>query len=474
MRCRAVPAFVAVALVAAATACAGSGGDKAGGSADRKPVVLKLESEDDLTLSGAPEFAEVVARLSGGSLRIEFLQAGRGLEVNFEEGVVEDVRRGKAQLGIVGVRVWDTIGVRSFQALLAPFLVDSYELERRVLESPLAADMLDGVERAGVVGIALLPGPLRRPFGLSLALAGPEDYRGATVGIRPGAVAQATLRALAAAGKGYVPGSLSGLDAVEIDPKTIAYNGWEGTLTTNVVLWPKPYSIVMNRRAYEALTAEQQELLRRAGREALAPELRQTVRDAAAGLAEACGLGGLSLATASAGDRAALRAAVQPGYDELERDPRTKELIGAIVDMRGNAPTATTPRRCRPVGGSVNDDARPLGGRWTYTWKRAELLAAGIAERFIPPGVQTATVIFEFAGGRYRAIAGGRVRASGTYTVEGDVMRLVHDAPASPGYVAGQVYQQRWSIYRDVLEFRRVPGSDADLVLLVKPLTRVR
>ena len=53
------------------------------------------------------------------------------------------------------------MGVTSFQALLAPFLVDSLELERRVLESPLATRMLEGVEQAGVVGIALLAGPLR-------------------------------------------------------------------------------------------------------------------------------------------------------------------------------------------------------------------------------------------------------------------------------------------------------------------------
>ena len=56
--------------------------------------------------------------------------------------------------------------------MLAPFLVDSLELERRVLESPLATRMLEGVEHAGLVGIALLPGPLRSPFGISHLLSG--------------------------------------------------------------------------------------------------------------------------------------------------------------------------------------------------------------------------------------------------------------------------------------------------------------
>jgi hypothetical protein len=51
-------------------------------------------------------------------------------------------------------------------------------------------------------------------------------------------------------------------------------------------------------------------------------------------------------------------------------------------------------------------------------------------------------------------------------------MNLVHTTP-SPGYATGQVYRQRWSIYRNTLTFSRAGGSDADFVLLVKPFTRV-
>ena len=165
----------AMSALALLTGCSGSDGDKAGGVAEGKPVVLTLESEDDVQLSGAPEFAEAVERLSAGSVRIVFAQAGRGTEIDFERGVVEDVRSGRADLGIVGARVWDTMGVTSFQALLAPMLVDSYDLELKVLESPLARRMLEGVEEAGVVGVALLPGPLRRPFGLSRPLLDVQD-----------------------------------------------------------------------------------------------------------------------------------------------------------------------------------------------------------------------------------------------------------------------------------------------------------
>ena len=88
---------------------------------------------------------------------------------------------------------------------------------------------------------------------------------------------------------------------------------------------------------------------------------------------------------------------------------------------------------------------RPDDRKWTYTWTREELLAAGIAERYIPKGVQRATVIVEFRDSRYTISAAGKVRIRGRYTVEGDLISVVHTPPA-PGYAPGQVYRQRWSM----------------------------
>jgi TRAP-type C4-dicarboxylate transport system substrate-binding protein len=471
-------ALVGWALALAATACGGSSGDKAGGGSSEKPLVLTLESEDDLSLTGAPEFAAAVERLSGGRVRIDIVPAGRGTEAEFEKGVVQDVRDGKAQLGIGDARVWDTLGVRSFQPLVAPFLVDSLELERRVLESPLATRMLEGVEQAGVVGIALLPGPLRRPFGLSRPLVRPDDYAGATIGTRPAGLARTALRALGAKTKGYVPGLLSGLDGTDMDPKSIDYNGWEGALTINVVLWPKPYTIFMNRDAFDALTSEQQEILRDAGREALASELDDLVRGGSDALSKACADGALALVSASAADRAALRKAVQPVYEELESDPDTEKLIGEIAEMRSAAPAAaaTALPRCRRALGSATVGAGALEGRWKLTFTPDDLVAVGIPRKSLRkdlPAIVHAIVTFA-PNGRYTGTANGSVVARATYTVRGDVVSLVFDPPVPVGYVAGHVYRMRWNVYRDTLTFSRVTGSDWDGVLLTNPLTRIR
>ena len=477
MACRAAAALVAVALIAAATAC--SGGDKAGGGRESgEQLVLTLEGEDTTSLSGAPEFAEAVERLSRGSIRIELVRAGRGREVEFERGVVEDVRAGKADLGIVGIRAWDTLGVTSFQALLAPLLVDSLELQRRVLASSLSDAMLAGVERAGVVGIALLPGSLRLPLGFTRALVRPDDYRRATVGIRPAGLATTTLRALGARAKSYVAGDVSGLDGAELDPVTIGYNGLDqerGWLTTNVVLWPKPYSIVMNRRAFASLTSSQRQLLRRAGREAAVPEERQIARDAAGAFARACSAAKLSFVTASAGDLAALRAAVQPVYDELRRDAETRRFLERIVDLSAGGSPAPDDVRCGATAGAAASHTA-LEGTWKLSrGTKQELIAAGVD----PPNAEALSTLpgtpaLVFDEGRHRGIdlETGEVLSTGTYEVEGDVVRFVFESGVAVDF--GRVYSLRWSVYRDTLTLAELPGHEPLIALVLRPWKRVR
>jgi TRAP-type C4-dicarboxylate transport system substrate-binding protein len=460
-------ALVAVLLAAVAAGCGGPGGDKAGG--DRgEPAVLTLESQDDPQLTPAPEFAEAAERLSGGSVRIQVVAAGRDEQLDAERGVVEDVRQGKADLGIVGVRVWDTLGVRSFRALLAPFLVDTLELERRVLERPEADRMLQGVERSGVIGIALLPGPLRRPFGLSRELRGPDDYRGATIGIRPGGVARETLRALGATAGGARPGTLTGLDGLEIDPATIAFSDYERhALTSNVVLWPKPFSIVMNRAAFGALSSERRELLRRAGRAARAAELRQVARDEAAAVAELCRMGS-SLIAASPQDVAALRTAVEPVYRELERDPVSRRLI-AWVGRQRSEPRAL---RCPITPGAAGVSADRIEGRWETTWTLDALVAAGVPRRDAAAiaGHHTA----DFRDGRFRFVGdpGSGRSAEGSYVLDGDIVRLTFRTGIALQH--GRAYELRWSVYRDSLTFRRAPGSEPLQAFLTAPYRRIR
>ncbi len=334
-------------LMIAAAACGGSHVDKAGGTTRDRPLVLTLATHDDDYAYGT--FAAAVARISSGSMRIKVAGDWRTSDADHERGIVSDVRSGKVPLGIVGVRVWDTLGVTSFQALLAPFLIDNLDLQRRALQSERASRALTSVARVGVMGVALLPGLLRRPFGLTRPLVGPRDYRGATIATRPGAVAKATFKALGGAARVNVPGDFSGFDGLEPDLLVISRDALDRRsrrLTGNVVLWPKPQTIVMNRKAFNRLATDQRKILQRAARAAFAAEVERDAHDERYLRALLCDGGELSVVTASPLDRTALRARVASVYRILERDSFTKAWITQIARMRTKTPTPADDVRC--------------------------------------------------------------------------------------------------------------------------------
>src|SRR2546428_10612549 len=117
---RAVVAALLLATLALA-GCSGRSSDKAGGKPARPTVVLRLAVGTDSTELGG--FANEVARLSGGTIRIDIVGRWRIGEPSFEQGVIHDVRAGKVELGAVAARAWDSVGVSSFRALGAPLLI---------------------------------------------------------------------------------------------------------------------------------------------------------------------------------------------------------------------------------------------------------------------------------------------------------------------------------------------------------------
>jgi len=474
---------VAVALVASACSGSGSGVDKAGGIRTEQPVVLTLANHED-----GPEdvmyWIEEVQRRSGGSLRIQVQNQWRDQEFAYDKGTVADVQAGKVQLAKVAARAYDTVGLDSFQALLAPFLIDNQTLEQRVLESELAGRMLAGTGRLGLVGLAVLPTDLRKPLGLSRPLVAVKDYRGARIGVREGELAKATFATLGATPVGYVPGGpLSDLDGVELGLGTIRGNEYDqqaAAVTANVTFWPRTVTVVMNRRAFESLTPSQRDALQQAGSSVVARQLAFRQGEEGRDRELLCRRG-LRFVRASDQELAALRRAVQPVYRQLERNAVTRSLLQQIRMMKHQTLATTAPHAptCSPSDSAAaagDRKATVLDGVYRTSFTREELAASPL---LVDPGEAS-----DENWGRFTlTLQHGRVtftaqqtdaatsRTSGTYTVNGDAIVLSFTAGGS----AGETFAFRWSLYRDVLTFKR----DASLGVaptpwLVKPWRRVR
>lgn len=359
----------ALTVTVAAAGCAGTGDDRAGGRPAPTALTLTMANGGHGQEELQP-FADEVARLSGGKMRIEFRNRWLGWPWRRpESAVIHDVAAGKADLGSVGSRAWDDVGVSSFNALHAPLLVDSYALQGQVLESGIPSEMLKALEPLRVVGLGILPGPLRKLLGVERALTQPTDFRGERIGITESRLARETLRALGATAIAVPAGARIGdLDGIEQQVGSIESNTYDAAakyLTTNINLWPRPLVLFMNEAAFAALEPVQRDVLREAVRNARPRTLaasQSRERDAGAVLCRR----GLSFVVATPADISTLREDLAPVYRELERDDQTRAFIARITSLRQATPVAAeTLPSCST--GERSGSAAVLDGVYTNT-----------------------------------------------------------------------------------------------------------
>jgi TRAP-type transport system periplasmic protein len=342
---------LALALGLATSGCAGGDDDRAGGRRPPEARVLTMANEgysvhdrgfavEDDTLQA---FADAVARLSGGRLRIEFRNRWLGWPWRRpESAVVRDVAAGKADLGWVGSRAWDALGVSSFEALHAPLVVDSYALEVAVLRSEIASEMLAAVEPLDVAGIGVLPGPMRKLLDAGRALTRPADFKRRRIGITDSRVARDTFRALGATPVALPSGApLTGVDGIEQQVASIESNAYDAAAKylTDISLWPRPVVVFMNARAFGALPPSQRGVLREAVRTVI-PEAADITRAQERAATAALCRRGVEFPFVSGADLAAIRRALAPVYASLEQDARTRSFLAAIERLRRSHPAA--------------------------------------------------------------------------------------------------------------------------------------
>jgi TRAP-type C4-dicarboxylate transport system substrate-binding protein len=458
---------VLLAVMAVLASCAGPGLDKAGDSQPRHPVVLTLANFNGNTgeLDG---FTGNVWRLSGGTMRIAIKYRWRHGQVQAETGLIGDVKAGKADLGVVGSRAWDSVGVTSFRALGAPLLIDSYALQDRVLRSPMIGQMLQGLRPLGLAGIGVLPGPLRKPLGITRPLLTPADYAGLRIGVQQSLIADATMRALGATPVWFAAQApITGFGGIEQQISAIQGNQYDRAgkyLTANVNLWPRPLVLFANDKTWARLTTAQRHILTQAVTDDLAAETNVVRGDERADTAILCRRGRLRFLDASPAGLAALRQAVQPVYAQLERDPQTRRYIRQIQALRQETPPEPAPR----CGHSARlaGTAGPLDGVWRYTDTAADLRAAGVPQGdIVPENYGTFTMVID--RGRFAITQEDRQActwAYGTFTVKGDRFeQLFSDgggiAPDGAANKPGEFFTFRWSLYRGVLTLSTVKGA---------------
>jgi TRAP-type C4-dicarboxylate transport system substrate-binding protein len=212
--------LTALTAVLAAAACSSGAAagtvDRAGGAGAADVTVLTM-GQPNATADGIlVTWAQEVQRQSGGSIKIDIKNYWRGGETDYEQGTIADVKAGKVDLAWVGARAFDTVGLKNFQPLMAPLLIDSQALQRAVFAAGIPDRMMASLDSVGLSGIGVLAGPLRKVFSTGKPIRNVADFHGAQLAIQN---SQLTIRTMTLLGATPQPipsgGSLDGLDGAE-------------------------------------------------------------------------------------------------------------------------------------------------------------------------------------------------------------------------------------------------------------------
>jgi TRAP-type C4-dicarboxylate transport system substrate-binding protein len=462
-------AGTALVVVAAVVGCSGPV-DKAGGSQPPGPITLTMATP---VLEEIQPFIDEVGRVSDNSIHLDLDH--RPSTGTTEAELIRSVESGEVDLAVVPARAWHARGIKDFDALSAPMALDSLTLEQQVVASDVATDMLTSVSAFGLVGLGILPGPMRKPVGITRKLLGPADFRGARIGLSASEVGARALQALGATPVTSAIGgaSLEGMDGLEYQVTGIQGNQYDGvakTITANVSLWARPLVVVANGKKLGELGAGQTDVLRSAARAAVQSSADLQRKGETESASVLCRRGKLQFITASGAQLQQFRDAFAPVYSWLRQDAKTRSHLERIQDLRAQLPAAPTSNVLSCAGSEppAATAASKLDGVYQTSFTKAELAAS-------PLLYDAGEINDENWGDLTLTIKEGRVVMSkrdggsdtGTCIVRGDTVRLTFSS-------TGETFGFHWNLYRDTLTFRRDEALGVGPTpFLVKPWRRV-
>jgi TRAP-type C4-dicarboxylate transport system substrate-binding protein len=381
----AVRSWAALAVIAAlmVAGCGGPGTGKAGGAPATAPngtITLTFASADPLPVDTT--FATLVDQDSGGHLRLRtvFYNAR---SVSVDQTIAADLQKGKLDVGDVGSRAWESLGVLAFRAYQDPFLVTSRELLDAAATGPVAAGLLATLKPAGITGLAIAPDSIRYLYS-TRPLTTPAQFLGAKIAINDSATTSEVLSALdatpvtdIATGPAAVQALRDGtLTAIESSPVNAMENGYVQVapyVVVNAPLFAKTTTFAVNSAQLARLPARDAGWLRQAAQQAAATEATSATDRAM--WATLCGQGLKPLALTGQ-QLTALQNAEAPTYADLAADMQTTLAIDRIGGLAASEPRMDAWATCRGVGIAASLTS-VLDGSYETTVTQAEIVAGG-------------------------------------------------------------------------------------------------
>jgi len=224
---------------------------------------------------------------------------------------------------------------------------------------------------------------------------------------------------------------------------------------------------------FDGLTPDQQTILRTAGDRTLSGSVESVSTNGPHAVTTLCDRG-MKLVQAGAPAIIDLRKAVQPVYDEIEKDAGTKATIDAIQALKQSESGTSIAVACDDVATATTTPAAtaitsPLVGTYRTSFTLEELSKSPLLyddSELSRDNWGDMTITFASDGGvtTTQSNPSTATSTSGRYVLDGDRVTLTFDEGAN----LGETFKGKWSLFHDTLTFERLTGGELPTPFLVK------
>ncbi len=231
-------------------------------------------SRADTQGQGAEYFIKLVSERSNGDIEIKFYPDST---LGNTQAIVSGARTGTIDIGMVGASYMNGISPK-FAVLDIPFIFKDNAHAYRVLDGEIGNALFATIENVGLKGLAFFENGFRNITNSRHPIVKPEDVKGLKIRVPQSNMLVATFEALNAApvpmafGELYTAMETGAIEAQD-HPMPALFSGKFYEVQKYLSMTRHAYTavtVVMNKRKFDKLTPEEQEIILTSAREAAA------------------------------------------------------------------------------------------------------------------------------------------------------------------------------------------------------------
>ncbi|AWK89366.1 TRAP transporter substrate-binding protein [Azospirillum thermophilum] len=282
------------------------------------------------TVEAVKYMGEIVARETKGRIAIKVFPSG---QLGDEKDTIQQTQFGVIDMNRVNLAPLNGL-IPETRVPALPFLFRSVEHMHKVMDGPIGDEILQAMAPKGLIGLAYYDNGARSFYNSKRPIKSLEDMKGLKIRVMQSDLFIDTIRALGGSPTPMPPGEVySSLQTGVVDG---AENNWPTYQNQHHFEQAKFYSLsehsmspevlVMSKRSWDKLSAEDQQAIRRAAKESVV-KMRElwTAREVES--EKAATAAGVQVNSVP---KEAFMKAVEPVYAKHITDPKLKDLVERI------------------------------------------------------------------------------------------------------------------------------------------------